>query len=252
MTDEIDREKLAKRIQALLAKNTRNDKGELISGCTEEEAMSSAAKARELMDKYRFTQSDVEIEAEPVEDITLDREVRNNMAPADYCLGGIGKLCGVKIWYSTSMGKRRLRLLGLKADVEMAQYLYKMIEGTIDVVHRQWAKDNLIPGKANAQYNRRAVSAYRVGMATRIDNRLLEEARNKDAAARTGSGTALVLVKAPVIEKALAKLDLHFSRSHMSGMSARDSAAYAAGVAAGDRVNLSRPVGADPSAPRLR
>lgn len=241
---KVNRDAVSRRINALLAKTVEN-------GATEEEALSAAEKARELMDKHRLTQTDLEIEAEPVENIFLDREMKTNMAPADYCLGGIGKLCGVKIWYETRQGVRRLRLLGLKQDVEMASYLYKMIEGTIDVVHRAWARENLVSSKANAQYNRRAVSAYRVGMATRIDQRLHEMARDRDGTAKTGSGTALVVVKDQAVEAAFAKLGINLTSSHMSGMSARDAAAYSAGKAAGDRVNLSRPVGAGPGAPRL-
>jgi uncharacterized protein DUF2786 len=57
---------VATRIRGLMAKTTEN-------GCTEEEAMLAAAKARELMDRYRLTMTDVEIQAEPIITETVDR-----------------------------------------------------------------------------------------------------------------------------------------------------------------------------------
>ena len=62
-----------------------------------------------------------------------------------------------------------------------------------------------------------------------------------DSTAQTGSGTALVVVKNAVVTEAFAKLGLKF-RGSLSGKSVRDVGAYMAGRAAGDRVNLNRPV----------
>jgi hypothetical protein len=247
--DQVEREKVAHRIRSLLTKTVAN-------GCTEEEAIAAAQKAREMMDHYRLTQIDLDIKAEPVADLVFDRQMTTQMAPADYCMEGIRKYCGVRMWFTTrsvdGQVRRQARIFGLQSDAEMARYLYEMIEGVIEVVHREWAARTLVSGRAYASYNRRAVSAYRVGMAARINERLIAMAAVLDNTAKTGSGTALVVVKNAVVDEAFAKLGLRFSGRHVRGMSARDADAYYAGQAAGDKVNLDRPVTTGPAAKRLR
>jgi hypothetical protein len=90
--------------------------------------------------------------------------------------------------------------------------------------------------------------SFEVAMPTRVNQRLIEEAQKREPQARTASGTALVVVKNPLVEEAYAKLNLRF-RS-IKGFGAYDSGGRAAGRAAGDRVRFDRPVG-DPSAKRL-
>ena len=53
-----DLDKLTARIQALRAKTIDN-------GCTEDEALTAAAKVAELLDRYDLSLSDVELRAEP-------------------------------------------------------------------------------------------------------------------------------------------------------------------------------------------
>lgn len=231
-------EAVSTRIRALLAKTVEN-------GATEAEAMSAAAKAREWMDKYRLSMSDVEIQAEPLVQEQVDRPNETRIAAVDYCLGGIDRYCGVKTWYTTTaftngsryraIGIKKLSILGLKADVEMARYLYTMIGGAIKSELARWQK-------ARGERDRAATSSFQVGMASRINSRLTDMARALEPVAMTGSGTALIVVKNAIVEDAYREISAGFSKSTSSGMSSRDGAAYRAGAAAGDRVNLSRPL----------
>lgn len=232
MTEKLQ-EAVSNRIRGLLAKTVEN-------GATEAEAMSSAAKARELMDRYRLSMTDVEIQAEPIITETVERANDLRMAPADYCLHGIDAYCGVKTWYSKSFGHRLLKILGLKADVEMARYLYEMIAGAIKVETALFQKTKSWLWSDN---RRTATSSFQVGMATRIENRLQEMARALEPSAKTASGTALVIVKNAIVDQAFAEVSAGLKRSRLSGgMVDGSSLAYGAGRAAGNRVNLSRPV----------
>jgi hypothetical protein len=120
------RESIANKIRALLSKTTEK-------GATEAEAIAAAEKAGELMRAHRLTMTDIEVKAEPVDNVYLDRINTVRSSPADRCVPGIQEYCGVRIWFTTDADRvSRLRVLGLKADVEMAAYLYQMITGAIE------------------------------------------------------------------------------------------------------------------------
>lgn len=232
-----NRDRILRVIVALQQKTIAN-------GATEDEAMLAAAKAGELMAQYRLTQSDIEIEAEPVEERQVDRRQREKHVSEDYCLGGIKHYCGVKAWFSRKWDDaageyaNKLVLFGLRADCDLAQWLYELIGRVIPSEAEKFKRTTSHPDNRS---RRRAVTAFRMGMAGRINQRLHQMARAMEPAARTGSGTALVVVRNAVVEAAYAKLDLHLRQR--KGRSVRDGAAYQQGVAAGDRVSLNRPVG---------
>jgi hypothetical protein len=223
---------IGRKIRALLNKT-------VAAGCTEEEAISAATLARKLMDEHRLSQSDIEIKAEPVEDDTIDRVIKQKIAYADYCMSGISRYCGVRMWYTTGYDRvKRIKLLGLKPDIEMARWLYEMIDGAIRVERHAYAKTT---GENDRTTNRRLISSFAVGMASRINSRLTAMATVLEPVAKTASGTALIVVKGALVEEAFAKLNLRFSKAR-AGHSVRKASAYLAGQAAGDRVNLNRPL----------
>jgi len=237
-THEAHREAIARRIRALLNRTEEN-------GCTEAEALAAAEKARALMDAHRLSQSDVEIEAEPIADEWIERGTEYRLTPADKCLWAIDHYCGVKTWYQFKENRRgawarHVRLLGLKSDVEMAVYLYRLIERAIETESERY--NRRYGPTATPHGTLRRNTSFRVGMANRIASRLKAMADALEATTVTGSGTALVVVRGHVVDAALDRLGIRFSGS-LSGPRARDRDAYDAGHAAGDRVNLSRPVG---------
>jgi hypothetical protein len=234
MSDEKS-EAISRRIRALLNLTTEN-------GASEAEALAAASKAQELMQAHRLTMSDVEITNEPVDQIEVERTSTVRYAPADYTARGIEALCGVRSW----MSRRNVirdgyyrshtvrKFLGLRPDVEMARYLYTMIGAAISVELSRYQA-------SRGFKSRTETSSFQVGMARRINNRLLDMAEAAAPVAKTATGTSLVVVKNAVVEAAYASLGLKFSGSY-TGMSASSGSAYSAGKAAGDRVNLSRPL----------
>lgn len=234
-------EAVANRIRGLLAKTTEN-------GATEAEALAAAAKARELMDRYRLTQSDIEIEAEPIDDIWIERPTAQKLSAVDLCATGISKYCGTKSWYEYKNHKRMWRVIGLKADTEIARYLYEMLASTIRIETDRFIRTNPVekldwktPAE-NAHRTIRVKQSFSVGMARRINGRLHEMARAAETKAKTSTGTALVVVKDHAVSGYFDTLGIKFSGS-LDGPKAFSHSAYDAGRAAGNRVNLSRPVG---------
>jgi hypothetical protein len=236
---EIDREVVARRIRALLNKTVAN-------GCSEAEAIAAAEKARELMDQYRLSQSDLDIEQEEIIEKSWKRHHAVKVSPSDKCLSGIQRYCGIRMWFQKE-GKRRMAVgFGLRSDVEMAEWLYDMI-GTAILGQNNHYWDTVIAKDEwmSSQEKRQALWDFEVGMAQRINSRLNEMAQALEPVAKTGSGTALIVVKGAVVNAAYDKRHaLTRWGKAPSGGSYRHSSAYGHGAAAGDRVNLNRPVGA--------
>jgi uncharacterized protein DUF2786 len=239
---EAHREAIAHRIRSLLAKTVEN-------GATEAEALAAAAKARQIMDAHRLTQSDIEIQAEPIDKEFVERGSDQKMTATDLILYGLDAYCGVKTWFNATHhnGKfvRRLVIFGLRSDVEMARYIYQLVDAAIERETKLFAANPANRG-FDATETRRINTSFRIGMARRIRERLHEMARELDTVAKTATGTALVVVKNAVVDDAYKALGLRLGRGS-SGPRARDHGAYAAGKAAGDRVNLNRPIGGAPT-----
>lgn len=193
-------------IRALLAKTAQN-------GATEAEVMAAAEKARDLMDRHRLTMTDLEIQEEAAILEKVDRAAALKTTPADLCLSGIEVYCGVKTWFK-SMWKveveprrvrrtRQLQILGLKDDVAFARYFYEMI-GTV-IAEQTKVFQTAEPYRES--WDRRCdVRSFQIGMAKRIDQRLVETARELEPVAKTAPGTALVVVRNALIGDAFTKL----------------------------------------------
>ena len=195
------------RIRGLLAKTIEN-------GATEAEAVAAAGKARELMDRHRLQMTDIEIREEPVVKEKFDRPTRVKLTAVDGCRRGIERYCGVRVWWQMKFirdetfrkgrtfvrdrdGKvysgewrRKLVIFGLKADVEMAHYLYDLIAGAIRVELER-----------SGYRSRDDRASFQVGMAARINGRLISMAHALTPRAKTATGTALVVVKNQILTR---------------------------------------------------
>ena len=90
---------------------------------------------------------------------------------------------------------------------------------------------------------RQASKSFQQGMVARVADRLDAMHRERDAhvAAQHSTGTALILVKQQVVEDAFRETKIRLVA--VSGLSrVRLNGAFRQGLAAGDHVNLNRPV----------
>ena len=117
-------DKLKLRIQALRAKTIDN-------GCTEDEALSAAAKVAELLDRYDLSLSDIDIRAAPCERRVYETW-RKKRIPLDDCIGAVAHFCDCRVWREkNAAGEARYVFFGLRSDVEVAHYLTEMIDGAV-------------------------------------------------------------------------------------------------------------------------
>jgi|KBSMisStandDraft_5_1062788.scaffolds.fasta_scaffold155232_4 hypothetical protein len=234
-TDAV-RERVARQVRALREKTVEN-------GCTEAEALAAAQKMQALMAEHDLTLTDAEVENESV---GLDEVVSKFkvMRPVDLTCSGIAALCGVKIWFQKG-SKRRVQILGQKSGTEFAIWLYAMIDGAIVASTSAWQRDPETGWKQmDGQEKKTTCKSFEVGMAHRINRRLTEMAERAQSTAKTSTGTAVMVLRNQVVDAAYTKMTAGWKWGRGSaGPRARDAGAYAKGRAAGDRVNLDRPLG---------
>ena len=118
-----DLTRVIQRIQALRAKTVDQ-------GCTEQEALTSANKVAELLDRYGLSLSEIELRRQVCEGVGIDTERRRRGA-FDSCVPAIAGFCDCKVWTeTTATGSIRYIFFGLPADVEAAHFLYDLIDVT--------------------------------------------------------------------------------------------------------------------------
>jgi hypothetical protein len=90
---------------------------------------------------------------------------------------------------------------------------------------------------------RQASASFQHGLVARVSNRLdaMHRARDVTVRARRSTGTDLIVAKNRVVEEAFGEIDIRLVRMAATGRRVITTA-FRAGWAAGDRVNLNRPV----------
>ena len=217
------RDKLKTRIAALLAKTVLN-------GCTEQEALSAAAKVAELLDRHALSMSDVEIRASPCERLAFASRHRKRV-PLDGCIGAIAAFCDCRVWREKGAEGTVVHVFfGLPEDIAAARDLAETIDGAV--------RAELGRYKASRDYarfdtrDRHMVNAsFTLGMVAGLGDKLDAMKAARDTRHR-GGGRDLALVKGSVVDEAFEALGL----VTVEGQGARRfiaEGAYEAGEAAG-------------------
>jgi hypothetical protein len=162
--------------------------------------------------------------------------------PIDGCVTAIARFCDCKVWLSREAQPASYVFFGFEADTALAAYLFDVID------HAIWTelaafrnRDPPLRGLAL----RRASRSFQQGMAARVADRLEQMHRARDAhvAVQRAIGTALIVVKHQVVEEAFRETGTRLVGAGRRGRT-RLNRAFRQGLAAGERVNLNRPVGA--------
>src|SRR6266853_1472991 len=102
-------DRLKTRIQGLRSKTTDN-------GCTEDEALSAAAKVAELLDRHDLSLTDVEIREEHCERLAYETWRRKRI-PLDSRVGAVADFCDCRVWREKNpTGEFRYVFFGLRSD----------------------------------------------------------------------------------------------------------------------------------------
>jgi len=226
-------DKLKTRIQALRAKTIDN-------GCTEDEALSAAAKVAELLDRYDLSLTDVEIRESSCEQRTFET-FRKKRIPLDDCIGAIAHFCDCRVWREKNMiGEARYVFFGLRADIEVAHYLTELIDGA---VRAEQGRYKTTADYQKFRHNERhlANASFAMGMVVSIGDKLTAMKRARDRVGES-TGRGLVAVKAAVVDAEFGKLDLKL-RQARGGSRMVSMEAYEAGGVAGASLAINPGIG---------
>jgi hypothetical protein len=219
-----DLDKLKSRLQALRSKTTAN-------GCTEEEALSAAAKVAELLDRHDLSLSDLEIREEQCEQSTIDTN-RKQRQPISACIPAIAEYCDCKVWREKDEMGIRYVFFGLRPSIEMAHYVYDVIATAMHTAWLHYARSRRF-----IRYGQDEKGSFLFGMAVSIADKLNAMKASRDEANRVSSGRDLMVVRHAIVESEFAKLDLNLRRGRASGKKVAPGA-FEAGQEAGQSLAL--------------
>lgn len=220
-----DREKIAARIRALLAKTVEN-------GCTEDEAVSAAAKAAEMLARYNLTVDEVQMRATPFERHTS----RHEDAVADRLwkpASAIAVLTGAKQWTSAAgVWPIEITFFGFEHEVQTAHYLLAICTRAMQ---QQMDRQTAVYALLRPEVRRRKVGAFLDGMADRLRERIL------DLVPPPVTGTGLIVLRDQLILDEMDRQGLEirqarkpssdrFDENYGDGRRAADKVALNAGV----------------------
>jgi uncharacterized protein DUF2786 len=221
-------DKLRMRIQALRAKTIDN-------GCTEGEALSAAAKVAELLDRYDLSLTDVEIREAPCERREFETH-RKKRIPLDDCIGAVANFCDCRVWREKNQaGEARYVFFGLRSDIEVAHYLTELIDTAV--------RSELGRYKTTREYlqfrhkeRHMANGSFALGMVASIADKLTAMKAERDKV-NYGTGRALVVLKAAIIDDELGKLGLRL-RVQRGASRMVSTTAFEAGSVAGASLDI--------------
>jgi hypothetical protein len=224
-----DRNAIIEKIKALLSKTTEN-------GATEAEMMSALDKAAAMKDAHDIADEELQLAKDEAAILHSDPPDLNDPHKIKWRLTyGVRTFCGVEIY--RSRGETGLRCIGAPSDVQFAMWL---LDHLADFVFNQ-LYEHLIGCLAPKGERRIIIRSFVEACCNRIQDRLCELVE-RSKAARTSNGRELVLVKDQAIKAFMKEHDIKLRSCGIGSSSNVNSAAQAAGRAAGDRASFGRPV----------
>jgi hypothetical protein len=135
----------------------------------------------------------------------------------------------------------RYAFFGEEHDLELVEYLFKVILAAIDTEAKRFKFSEAYHNASGSRKS--AYVSFQKGMALRIADRLLEIKKQNDAELESAksTGRALMVLKNQLMEQEFDKEGIKLRSTYYSG-GIKDVDAYFKGIAAGDKVNLSRPI----------
>jgi hypothetical protein len=226
-------DKLRVRIQALRAKTIDN-------GCTEDEALSAAAKVAELLDRYDLSLTDVEIREAPCERRAYETH-RKKRIPLDDCIGAVANFCDCRVWREkNAAGESCYVFFGLRSDIEVAHYLTELIDVAVRAELGRFKTSAAYSGFRH-QERHLANASFALGMVASIADKLTAMKASRDQVNQS-TGRGLVVLKTSVVDAEFEKLDLKL-RAQRGGNRMVSMTAYEAGGVAGASLTINPGIG---------
>jgi hypothetical protein len=224
------KEGLVQKLQALQNMTVAN-------GCTENEALVAAGKAAELLERYGLSME--ELKAASPEQLcdqnTLDCGRPRFTHEVQFLAPIIAQFTKTKTWQTRTSTEVQMTFFGLKADVQIASYLFSVFRSVMD---NEWKLFWCCHAVEQGVNRRTARKSFMLGMAKRIQAKLfaLMEAANSEPV--LAESRELVVLKEDIVEKALRDLNFRFRTARKSKLTAFDVDAFMAGEEAGSNVSI--------------
>jgi len=221
----LNRDNLLGKIRALLSKTMEN-------GCTEEEMLSSLAKARAMQDAYEVSDEELKLTKEekaklhPSADNTDPHDIKRFLASA------VMIFADVKC-YRDGKG---IVFVGLPSDTAFAHWLLQHLQAFV----QGELAEHLAASQAPKGERRRMINGFVLGCTGRIYQRVKDMC--KPPVQQASNSRALVVTKQAAAAQALKDAGINLRKSRATTRKV-DSESMAAGRAAGDRASFGRPVG---------
>lgn len=243
MSDELN--KIKAKIRALSNKTIDN-------GCTENEAMAAMAMVGRLLNQYNLTMTEVDVREQVCKTVYISTG-RKNRHPIDSCIVNLAAAFDCKVWLHTRyveyVKTTSYAFFGQENDLVMIEYLYKVIFQSIENESHNF---KINPVYLGSNSRKTAYVSFQRGMASRIGARLAqmkkqqeEEMQQAEQEAATNpeynGGRALIVLKGKLVQQEFEKLNMKL-RTVQTQARRSDYSAYSQGAAAGNKVNLSRPI----------
>ena len=200
--------------------------------------MMAAEMVGRLLERYALTMEEVDVRQEPCVQVEVPIGGQRRR-PIDMCVPALARFCDCKVWLARAEQQSHYVFFGFETDVSLAAYLFVVIARSIQTE---------VAGFRNTKTTlagvplRRASTSFQGGMAVRVGERLtaMHAEREAAVAAQRPAGTALILVRHQVVDEAFRARKMPLRST--PGLTLRQNAAFREGRAAGERVNLHRPL----------
>lgn len=251
MSQNVELAKVKARIKALSLMTISN-------GCAESEAFTAMKLVGKLLSQYNISMSELDLRDEPCIHEFI-QTTSKKLTVAGHTMVGLGKFTDCIVWVQRRDSKVGIQahFFGLESDVEMAKYLFELID---TMANSELKKFKKTPAYVDSKRKRSTSASFVNGMYSRLYKRFVEmkkeidAERSEEAKKRRvfdANSKALTIVKENIVKEAFKKKLNYKFRSSGGGSRSTDWSAYDSGHSAADRINLQRPVGGNDSGPRL-
>lgn len=220
------------------------------NGATEAEMLTALSIADKLMKKHGISEADLKnVEyARDMKEGSFTQKQKAIHPSQKFCAVTIGRFCSVRIWQSwMTQKKQHISMFGFNGDVEMAEFLMELIHNAMDRGWKEFLAEN---GPDPSVSRHTQYWNYMMAFGDRINERL-RELMEDDEIVADSTGSDLIATKDAIVDAGLEAMlpSLNLRTTKGRGINA-DPDSWSKGKAAGDKVNLSRPINQGPTGGR--
>lgn len=211
---------------------------------TEAEAEIAMRVAGDLLKKHNITLTEVDVKADGVAKETWGGG--KHRLPEAFAARGIEAFCNVKIWRNGGV----MTIIGSPADSAAAAYFFDIVANAVKSAFERYRKSIEYAVLVNQTGSARGVgTSFRIGVASRLGQRLSAMAREGEQVTPSANGNALVVVKNAMINDYMRDNGIKLYKATNTNL--RSGSAFASGKEAANNVNLNRGIGGSRAAAYL-